>query len=255
MVETNEEDAEIVPAMSHCINGHTVKLQKVEDRDGDVSNKDGGSSLKIRELSVFGTLICRAGLWENSRGSCVPCPADQYSIAGAASCTNCPLGTTANQNRTKCETGRLILILWSLLGVLAFISVILMVALARKHLRRKCTCSFWTLVSNHSAQEIPLEMVPLPAQSAPSAVEPEAPEIIYDVVEPVTTSKSVSSTQESCHSVPATPLEMVPLPAQSAPSAVEPEAQETIYNVVEPVTTSKSVTSVPEDPIYTVPNK
>ena len=299
MVEMDEEDAKFPPAMSNCIKGHTVKLQKV-DRDRDVSNEDKGPNLRIRELSVFGTLICRAGLWKNSRGSCVPCPANQYSIAGAASCINCPLGMTANKNRTRCETSRLILILWSLLGVFTSISVILVVVLAQKYLKKRCTCSCWTKVpqqgqkeSCHNAPATPLEMVPLPAQSIPPAAEPEALEIIYNAVEPVTAPKSTrsapedpiytvpnklktdtlqepevstSSTQdsketgkdiinESCHSAPATPLGMVPLPAQSIPPAAEPEALDIIYNAVDPVTSPKSVSSEPADPIYTVPNK
>ena len=201
MVEM-DEDAKFPPAMSNCIKGHTVKLQKV-DRDRDVSNEDKGPNLRIRELSVFGTLICRAGLWKNSRGSCVPCPANQYSIAGAASCINCPLGMAADKNRTKCETGRLILILWSLLGVFTFISVILVVVLAQKCLKKRCTCSCWTKVpqqgqkeSCHSAPATPLEMVPLPAQSIPPAADIEALDIIYNAVEPVISPKSVSSAPE-----------------------------------------------------------
>ena len=55
------------------------------------------------ELAVFGTVVCPAGSYRISEEECKSCPDDEYSEAGAATCTKCPPGSAANENRTGCE--------------------------------------------------------------------------------------------------------------------------------------------------------
>ena len=93
VVESPGVDTSSVPDMVPCKYGNMIQLQA----------KSNTSSPSFPELAVYGTVVCPAGSYRISEEECESCPEDEYSEAGAATCTKCPPGTVANENRTECE--------------------------------------------------------------------------------------------------------------------------------------------------------
>ena len=91
-VESNSKNKYSVRHKPDCKYGNSVKMQVNSE-----------VSFPIYEVAVFGTVVCPAGSYRISEEECESCPDDEYSEAGAATCTKCPPGAAVNENRTKCE--------------------------------------------------------------------------------------------------------------------------------------------------------